>query len=56
VMTAPSPQPQPQLLLESYLKQLRLPSFAELYQQLAQDAVRTDLSYERYLLALVQKK
>lgn len=53
---APSPQPQPQLLLESYLKQLRLPSFAELYQQLAQDAARTDLSYERFLLALVQEE
>jgi DNA replication protein DnaC len=53
---APSPQPQPQLLLENYLKQLRLPSFAELYQQLAQDAARTDLSYERFLLALVQEE
>ncbi len=53
---APQPQPLPQLLLESYLKQLRLPSFAELYQQLAQDAARTDLSYERFLLALVQEE
>jgi DNA replication protein DnaC len=51
-----APAPQPQLLLESYLKQLRLPSFAELYQQLAQDAARTDLSYERFLLALVQEE
>jgi DNA replication protein DnaC len=41
-------------LLESYLKQLRLPSFLQHYQRMAQDAAQTDLSYERYLLALAQ--
>src|SRR5690348_4482563 len=45
-----------ELLLESYLKQLRLPCFAQSYQSLAQEAARTNLSYERYLLALVQEE
>lgn len=43
-------------LLESYLKQLRLPCFAHSYQSLAQEAARTNLSYERYLLALAQEE
>ena len=41
-------------LLETQLKQLRLPTFLAHYQQIAQDAARTDLSYERFLLALCQ--
>jgi DNA replication protein DnaC len=41
-------------LLETHLKQLRLPTFLAHYQQIAQDAARTDLSYERYLLALCE--
>ena len=45
-----------ELLLESYLKQLRLPCFAHSYQSLAQEAARTNLSYERYLLALAQEE
>jgi DNA replication protein DnaC len=45
-----------QLLLESYLKQLRLPSFARSYQSLAQEAVRQNLSYERYLLSLAREE
>lgn len=45
-----------ELLLESYLKQLRLPCFAQSYQSLAQEAARTDLSYERYLLALAAEE
>lgn len=45
---------QHQALLESYLRQLRLPTFAHNYQAYAQDAVRTNLSYERYLLALCE--
>ncbi|MHB8597323.1 MAG: IS21-like element helper ATPase IstB [Ktedonobacteraceae bacterium] len=43
---------QHQALLESYLRQFHLPTFAQNYQAFAQDASRTDLSYERYLLAL----
>lgn len=45
-----------ELLLESYLKQLRLPCFAQSYQTLAQEAARTNLSYERYLLALATEE
>ncbi len=42
------------LLLEHYLKGLRLPSFLSQYQPVALDATRTRLSYERYLLALAE--
>src|SRR5712692_4016641 len=45
---------QHQTLLENYLRQLRLPTFAQNYQAFAQDAIRSDLSPERYLLALCQ--
>jgi hypothetical protein len=41
-------------LLESYLRQLKLPTFAQNYAAIASDAARTDLSCERYLLALCQ--
>ena len=43
-----------QALLESYLRQLRLPTFAQNYQSFAQDAARSNLSCERYLFALCQ--
>src|SRR6266849_8080892 len=45
---------QHQALLENYLRMLKLPTFAQNYQSYAQDAIRTDLSPERYLLALCQ--
>jgi DNA replication protein DnaC len=45
-----------ELLLESYLKQLKLPCFVQSYQPLAQEAACTNLSYERYLLALAQEE
>src|SRR5712692_1353434 len=45
---------QHQALLENYLRLLKLPTFAQNYQSYAQDATRTNLSYERYLLALCQ--
>ena len=38
-------------LLESYLRQLKLPTFAQNYATIASDAARTGLSCERYLLA-----
>jgi len=38
-------------LLESYLRQLKLPTFAQHYAAMAADAARTGLSCERYLLA-----
>ena len=40
-------------LLESYLRQLKLPTFAQNYTAFASDAARTGLSCERYLLALL---
>ncbi|GAC1664300.1 MAG: IS21-like element helper ATPase IstB [Ktedonobacteraceae bacterium] len=43
---------QHQSLLETYLRQLKLPTFAQNYAAFAQDAARGDLSCERYLLAL----
>jgi DNA replication protein DnaC len=44
------------LLLETYLKHLRLPSFVQSYQSLAVEAARTNLSYEQYLLGLAQEE
>src|SRR6266480_1419877 len=41
-------------LLESYLRQLKLPTFAQNYTTFAQDAARTGQSCERYLLALTE--
>src|SRR6266536_748674 len=35
-------------LLESYLRQLKLPTFAQNYAAIASDAARTDLSCERF--------
>jgi len=45
---------QPNSLLESYLRQLKLPSFVENYAAIASDAERTGLSCEQYLLALCE--
>lgn len=45
---------QHQELLENHLRALKLPTFLERYQHEAQDAARTDLPYERYLLALCE--
>jgi DNA replication protein DnaC len=45
---------QHQSLLEAYLRQLKLPTFAQNYAAFAQDAARTGLSCERYLLALCE--
>jgi DNA replication protein DnaC len=43
-------------LLESYLRQLRLPSFVRNYQVFATDAARNNLDYPRYLLALAEQE
>jgi DNA replication protein DnaC len=43
-------------LLESYLRQLRLPSFARSYHSFAADAARSNLDYTRYLLALAEQE
>ena len=44
------------MLLETYLKQLRLPTFLHNYAKFAGDAVRADLTYDRYLLALAEQE
>lgn len=42
------------MLLESYLKQLRLPMFLHHWRSFADDAAQSNLSYERFLLALAE--
>jgi DNA replication protein DnaC len=44
------------LLLESLLKNLRLATFRQQYRQVAEDAARNNLAYERYLLALAEQE
>lgn len=44
------------LLLESHLKSLRLATFRQQYRQVAEDASRHNLDYERYLLALAEQE
>jgi len=44
------------MLLETLLKQLRLPTFLANYGIFAEDASRTKLSYNRYLLALAEQE
>lgn len=46
----------PNLLLETYLKQLRLPTFLQNYTAFAEDAAQANLSYDRYLLALAEQE
>lgn len=43
-------------LLESYLKQLYLKSFIQNYEPLAEEAVQSNQSYTRYLLALTEQE
>ena len=44
------------VLLDSYLKQLRLPLFAQHYRKLANEAAQTQLAYEAFLLALAEQE
>jgi DNA replication protein DnaC len=44
------------LLLENYLKRLRLPTIARSYAKMADDAAKANLSFDRYLLALVEQE
>ena len=44
------------LLLETYLKRLRLPTIARSYAKVAQEAAGNNLPYERYLLALAEQE
>lgn len=40
------------MLLDTYLKQLRLPTFLQNYRKFAEDAAQDNLGYDRFLLAL----
>jgi len=44
------------LLLENYLKRLRLPTIARTYAKVAEEAAGKNLPYDRYLLALVEQE
>ena len=44
------------MLLDSYLKELRLPTFLANYGKFAEDAAQQDLSYDRFLLALAEQE
>jgi DNA replication protein DnaC len=44
------------MLLDSYLKQLRLPIFLHNWRSFAEDAAGSNLSYERFLLALAEQE
>jgi len=44
------------MLLETYLKRLRLPTFLNNYAKFAEDAARANLTYDRYLLALTEQE
>ncbi len=46
----------PNPLLETYLRQLRLPTFVKNYQVFAADAARNNLDHVRYLQALVEQE
>lgn len=43
-------------LLDSYLKQLRLPTFVHNYERFAQDAAQNQRDFTRYLLALAEQE
>ncbi|MGH8744251.1 MAG: IS21-like element helper ATPase IstB [Burkholderiales bacterium] len=44
------------LLLESQLKALRLPTFVQNYRRFAQDAARNNQTFDRFLLALAEQE
>jgi DNA replication protein DnaC len=44
------------VLLDTYLRQLRLPTFLQNYPQFAADAARNNLDYTRFLLALAEQE
>ncbi len=44
------------LLLNTYLKQLRLPTFIQNYPKFAEDAARANLTYDRFLLSLAEQE
>ena len=47
---------EPNLLLETHLKSLRLATFRQQYRQVAEDAACNNLGYDQYLLALAEQE
>jgi DNA replication protein DnaC len=47
---------EPVALLDSHLRELRLPTILRTYRQVAQDAAQAHLSYDGFLLALVEQE
>lgn len=47
---------EPTMLLDTYLRQLRLPTFLHNYQKFAEDAARSNQDYVRFLLALAEQE
>jgi DNA replication protein DnaC len=54
--SSPDGNPTQGQLLDSYLKELRLPTFLENWRPFAEDAAQSNLNYERFLLALAQQE
>jgi len=44
------------MLLETYLKSLRLPTFLDNYRKVAEEAAQADHTYDRFLLALAEQE
>jgi DNA replication protein DnaC len=44
------------LLLDTYLKQLRLPAFVQHHRKVAEEAAHANLGYDRFLLALAEQE
>lgn len=44
------------MLLDTYLKELRLPTFLQNYRKFAEEAAQADHSYDRFLLALAEQE
>lgn len=44
------------MLLDTYLKALRLPTFLQNYRKFAEEAAQADHNYDRYLLALAEQE
>ena len=44
------------MLLDTYLKALRLPTFLQTYRKFAEEAAQSDHGYDRFLLALAEQE
>lgn len=44
------------LILETYLKRLKLPSIARQYRKLASQAAQSNLTHEQFLLAVMEQE